>query len=351
MPFTRQAVCRRRCAEKQAAAGTWGDLDSSRRAATHSLCDLRQAPSLDFPNCPRRGLHRRGGGGPRSGALWPEDPPSQVPQAGFSQRARDLPEATGPLWEAWKKPWLVVWLTLPSSLPQFPHLSNGKGRSRETVPPDSARLIPGGVPASYHGWGWEAGETRTRTPSRSVPDPEHPLRPRGRRRGSRLRQWLAGSPGRSARRLTARAPAPAPASVQPTCPGLSAEPLPSPLAAGARGFRAASRDAGAPAGAPGHVSPLAVAPLLSRSSGTRRRSTTWRPVVVIAGRAVLGGPGAWDNGAGRGAELGARPASPLSSVPWALGSCLHTRRFPYHVAGSMCRFYNTKKDIFKKKIT
>lgn len=71
-----------------------------------------------------------------------------------------MPEETGLLWEAWKKPCLIVWVTLRTSEPQFPHLSNSKRRSRETVPP--VRLIPGGCP---HLTAAEAAEPRRLGPA------------------------------------------------------------------------------------------------------------------------------------------------------------------------------------------
>lgn len=213
-----------------------------------------------------------------------------------------MPEETGLLWEAWKKPCLIVWVTLRTSVPQFPHLSNSKRRSRETVPP--VRLIPGGCP---HLTAAEAAEPRRLGPApqagqcltrsiRCAPE-EGDVGP------------ALGGDSPPARPVSARthpsssgsgsAPTLAPASAQPTCPRLSAEPQPSPSAAGTRGFRASSRDPGARAGDPDHVLPRAVAPLQSRSSGARRRSTTWRPVAATAVRAVLRGSGAWGNWAGR----------------------------------------------------
>lgn len=61
MLFTYQVFCRRQCGEKQKATGAQGDLDSSRRAATNSLDDLRQTLPLlgpRFPHSSRKGLQK-----------------------------------------------------------------------------------------------------------------------------------------------------------------------------------------------------------------------------------------------------------------------------------------------------
>lgn len=93
------------------------------------------------------------------------------------------------------------------------------------------------------------------------------------------------------------APALAPAAAQPTGPRLSAEPQPSPLAAGARGFRAPSRDPVAPARDPGHVSPRArQLPSCHEAPEPGATAPPGDLLLPLQGRALLRGPGTWGLG-------------------------------------------------------